>query len=392
MGAGPYRFVGYENGVAAYSANEAYYLGCPQIEILQLHEESYMCILDGQVDISYLHSGIGYEAESATLTEIKVLSADDASYQYIGLNSNTMNVEGEPLSQASQNLRKAFATVLAACRQEAFVRSDMLGGGYSGRIVDYPLSSTSWIVPGEDDSTYQQAYAKDVEGEDIYTSDMTSEERQAAAVRAALGFLKAAGYTVENGVITEAPEGATMTYEARVWCDEESPVLQALFLARDALAKVGMELVVINTMDDETLPYPEPGSCDIWWGMWGDTELAGAWKECGLWEEWYSVADPNAHLYEVYHSSGSQNQVYGVSDPKLDELIESARSTTDQAVRKELFGQCLELIMDRACEVPFCQAEDTLLVYNERVDVDSIADDITFAYSWLRDISNVEML
>ena len=41
---------------------------------------------------------------------------------------------------------------------------------------------------------------------------MTAEDRYAAAKAAALTFFEAAGYTVENGKITAAPEGAEMSY------------------------------------------------------------------------------------------------------------------------------------------------------------------------------------
>ena len=41
-----------------------------------------------------------------------------------------------------------------------------------------------------------------MDGNDIYTSDMSSEDKYAAALQAALGYFEAAGYTVENGQIT----------------------------------------------------------------------------------------------------------------------------------------------------------------------------------------------
>ena len=50
------------------------------------------------------------------------------------------------------------------------------------------------------------AYSTDVDGNDIYTSDMSSEDKYQAALQAALGYFEAAGYTVENGQVTAAPD------------------------------------------------------------------------------------------------------------------------------------------------------------------------------------------
>ena len=59
----------------------------------------------------------------------------------------------------------------------------------------------------------------DVDGNPLYTDDMTDDEKFAAATQAALGFFEAAGYTVENGKVTAAPEGAKMTYEIIIGAD-----------------------------------------------------------------------------------------------------------------------------------------------------------------------------
>ena len=63
------------------------------------------------------------------------------------------------------------------------------------------------------------AYSVDVDGNPLYTDDMTDDEKFAAATQAALGFFEAAGYTVENGKVTAAPEGAKMSYEIIIGAD-----------------------------------------------------------------------------------------------------------------------------------------------------------------------------
>ena len=48
---------------------------------------------------------------------------------------------------------------------------------------------------------------------------MSDDEKFAAATQAALGFFEAAGYTVEDGKVTAAPEGAKMSYEIIIGAD-----------------------------------------------------------------------------------------------------------------------------------------------------------------------------
>ena len=45
---------------------------------------------------------------------------------------------------------------------------------------------------------------------------MTQEQKYAAAEQAALSFLEAAGFTVADGKVTAAPEGAKLSYEVIV--------------------------------------------------------------------------------------------------------------------------------------------------------------------------------
>ena len=115
---------------------------------------------------------------------------------------------------------------------------------------------------------------RDVNGQTIDTEDMTEEKRlEAAKPRRRWATLQRQGYTVENGVLTAPPEGASLTYEAEVWLDQADPILLTLQTASEQLAKLGMDLVVINTFDDPDQPYPKPGASDLWVDGWDRTDL-----------------------------------------------------------------------------------------------------------------------
>ena len=97
--------------------------------------------------------------------KIIVNATDNLGYGYIGLNANTINVGGEPGSDASKNLRKALTTVLAVYRDVAI---DSYYGD-AASVINYPISNTSWAAPQKSDADYQVAYSVDVDGNPLYT-------------------------------------------------------------------------------------------------------------------------------------------------------------------------------------------------------------------------------
>ena len=224
MGAGPYKFVKFENGTVYFEANESYFQGAPKTKYVNFKE----CISDddklngvttGTIDItdpsmsSDTAEAIVAANSNGELTGDKVTTdlVNNLGYGYIGMNAVVMSVGGDPSSQASKDLRKAFGTILSVYRDVAI---DSYYGERAS-VINYPISDTSWAAPRPSDDGYKVAFSTDVEGNDIYTSDMSAEDKYAAAKTAALGYLEAAGYTVADGKVTAAPEGAKMEYE--VW-------------------------------------------------------------------------------------------------------------------------------------------------------------------------------
>ena len=59
--------------------------------------------------------------------------------------------------------------------------------------------------------------------------------------------------------------------------------------------------------------------------------------------------DPDIHLYRHIYSSGSTN-VFKFNSREIDQLLDQARVTTDQARRVEMYGRVQRLIAE---QVPF---------------------------------------
>ena len=93
------------------------------------------------------------ETTSSIGDKIIVNATDNLGYGYIGLNANTINVGGEPGSDASKNLRKALTTVLAVYRDVAI---DSYYGD-AASVINYPISNTSWAAPQKSDADYEVA-------------------------------------------------------------------------------------------------------------------------------------------------------------------------------------------------------------------------------------------
>lgn len=382
MGAGPYKFVKFENKIVYMEANENYYKGAPKIKNLQYKtsQEADMLagVVQGTVDISSpsiskeVVTNIKKENSNGELTgdKLAVTLTDYNGYGYIGMQSTNIKVGNDAGSEASKNLRKAIATVLAVYRDVAIDSYY----GEAASVINYPISNTSWAAPQKSDADYAVAFSKDVDGNPIYTEGMSEDEKYAAALDAALGYLEAAGYTVENGKVTKAPEGAKLSYELMIPAGGtgDHPSIGVVTSASNALKEIGFELK-INDLSDSNVLWAalEAGTAELWCAAWSAT------------------IDPD--MFQIYHTNGGSAYHYAIYQKELDDLVEEGRSTTDQAVRKAIYKEALDYIVDYAVEIPIYQRQECSLYSSERVNVESITADQTPFYTWMSEIQNLEM-
>ena len=85
---------------------------------------------------------------------------------------------------------------------------------------------------------------------------------------------------------------------------------------------------------------------------------------------------------------GSDSNRYMIMDDALDTLIVDARKSDDQAYRKALYKQALDIVVDWAVEVPAYQRQNCVVFSTERLDIDSITPAITTYWGWLTDIED----
>ncbi len=387
LGAGAYKFVKYENKVVFLEANEHYYKGEPKTKYVQLKEtteaDKVTGVEQGTLDMTdpsgskTVLEQIGKINGNGEMSGDRIItsSVDNLGYGYIGLNADKVNV-GKPDSVESKNLRKAIATVFAVYRD---VANDTYYGN-AASVINYPISNTSWAAPQKSDSDYKIAFSQDVNGNPIYTADMSSDDKYAAALQAALGYFEAAGYTVADGNLTAAPAGAKLEYEIMIPADGEGnhPAFALLTDTAAALNTIGFTLTV-NDLSDSTVLWDrlDAGTQELWVAAWGAT------------------IDPD--MYQVYHGSnivglgGTDSNHYHIADPDLDSLIMEARRSDDQSYRKAAYKQCLDIVMDWAVEIPNYQRQNFVIFSADRLNKDSITPDITTFYEWYYEIHTFEL-
>ena len=402
MGAGPYKYIKYEDGVVYFEANDNYFLGAPKTKYLNFQQcmsddDKLNGVITGTIDIAdpsfsndtveAIEKANGGELDGDKITTDTV---DNLGYGYLGISSACVNVGGEPGSEASKDLRKAFATVFAVYRNVA-IESYY---GERASVINYPISNTSWAAPQPTDDGYKVAFSVDVNGNDIYTSDMTAEQRYDAALQAALGYFEAAGYTVEDGKLTAAPAGAKLEYEVQIPADGsgDHPSFMMISEASKALATIGMNLIVTDLSD----------SSGLWDGI--DARQVDMW--CAAWG---ATVDPD--MYQIYYSDvadhttdpgvgknpyggpaqGGSNKMYCIADADLDNMILTARESLDQSYRKTMYKACLDIVVDWAVEVPVYQRQNAIIFSTERVNMSTVTPDITTFYKWYAEIENIEL-
>ncbi|MBR2831965.1 MAG: ABC transporter substrate-binding protein [Oscillospiraceae bacterium] len=402
MGAGWYKFVKFENGVVYFEANENYYKGAPYTKYVNFVEctaddDKLNGVTTGTIDVtdpSYSNDTVAAIAKAnsngeQTGDKITTNTVDNLGYGYIGMNAINMSVGGDGASEASKNLRRAFGTIFSVYRDVAI---DSYYGDRAS-VINYPISNTSWAAPRPADDGYQVAFSTDIEGNPIYTSDMTAEQKYDAAMQAALGFFEAAGYTVENGQLTAAPEGAKLEYTFWIPGDGtgDHPAFMIVNEAKNALAKVGINLIIKDlTNSSELWDNLDAIQVEMWAAAWGAT------VDPDMYQIYYSDVANGPSTAEGMNpmggpAQGGSNYEYCIADPELDELIMDARASTNQEYRKAMYKACLDIVIDWATEIPTYQRQNAIIFSTERVDLNTITPDITTFYPWMQEIENTEL-
>lgn len=396
LGAGPYRFIKYDENTIYFESNEHYYRGAPKTAELQFK------VMGDDEMVSAVHSGaadIASPAFSAEIVDeiitsnsdegltggsITTVTVDNLGYGYIGMNADTVNVGGVPDGEASRNLRKAFALLFAVYREDS-IKSYF---GQRASVIDYPVSNSLWTAPEPGSEDYSPAFSKDLGGNSIYFDEgfpveMAPSERYSAALAAAIEYLKAAGYTWDEaaGKFTLAPVGAKLEYEIIVpgYGEGDHPSFNICISVKDALEKIGITLVI----DDPSSPDK----------LWEEIKSGKQEMWCAAWE-WDSLNGPD--IYEIYHSSsiigagGADLNYYYIQDSQLDDLIVQMLKSRNDEVRRATYKECMDIVAEWAVEIPVYKRHNCFIFSTQRINLLSLTPELTAFWDWTNDIELLE--
>ena len=388
MGAGPYKFVSFQDGIVTFTANRNYWEGTPKLKYVKFKEYSkdedkLPAVVKGEVDIATpsINDDVVSQIKAANGSDklavdgnlaIATDLVDFNGYGYLGINADNIKVGTNKASDESKALRKAFMTLFAAYREYT------VNSYYHERasVIQYPITNCSWAAPQPADEGYAIAFSTDAEGNAIYNADMTEEQKYAAALEAAIGYFKAAGYTWDEatGKFTEAPDGAKLAYEAIIGGGGtgDHPTYALLLKCQEALESIGFTLTVSDISSSATLfAKMEAGTAEIFVAAWGGS------------------VDPD--MYQVYFSANATgSNHYRIADAELDEKIMTARTSSDTSFRKAIYKECLDIILDWAVELPVYQRKECTVYNSKTVKISSLTTDTTPYWSYLAEIYKVE--
>lgn len=371
LGAGAYRYERSESGVVYLSANENYYKGAPKTEKLEIMQaaDQVAAVSDGAAELSYPESSAAtseaIENANEALEKLSSHTVSSDGYGFIGINAKRVNVGGVPDSEESAALRKALATAIFLNRDESVYRYC----GEVGVTANYPAAASAYLSGSAFSAS--APYSVDRDGEPIYTEHMTEAERFDAAKAACLGFFEAAGYTVKDRVVTEAPEGASMSFRALIAAEGKGshPSYYALSGAKRLLGEIGITLTITDTADASQLwTAVSSGTQEIWASVW----------ETGI----------RPRLSEMY----SEENLFGIASEELSAYVETADSALEPDEIRGAYAGCYELLFDRlAVEIPIYQRSSCILFSTLRVDVSTLPQDMTSYYDWTDEAEKIAL-
>ncbi|MDF2820744.1 MAG: transporter substrate-binding protein [Clostridiales bacterium] len=333
MGAGPYKFESYENNVITLVTNENYFLGQPVTAKMKYQVTATANKLDGVV-----RGDTDLSDPTASPEMIEQIDAagmhyellDNLGYGYIGINAQRIN---------DLNVRKGLMHLMNRAPAVKSYYDDL------ATVIERPMSRVSWAYP---------------EGATEYYGFDTAK---------ALEYFLAAGYTQDGGKLMK--DGKQLRVEVGIGGDgnmdhPSAPILTAMKIE---LEKLGGILDISDVDSSILFDRLDAGEWDMWVAAWQAT------------------IDPD--MYQTYYSDGPSNH-YKVNDARLDEVIVLARQTNDVSVRKELYTEALDIIMDQAVEMPVYQRMNLYVFNPNRIDIDTLPADMTAFYGWSMDIQTLQ--
>lgn len=351
----------YSNNVVHYERNEYFYtLFCDANGTVGSTEKNakikyfrYQIVNAQQILNNLITGAIDYADPNATQANIDKLNkesnlsytlVDNLGYGYVGVNAGKPGLESVYVRRA---IMRAMDTTLVL---------NYYSGGLASNIW-YPMSKVSWAYP--DDGTTATSFR--------YAYDKSGVEIRSLLDEAVNNSMPGANYSWSgDGKFCYNGSQLKLTFTIAGSTDDH-PAYNTMKGAADLLNTLGLKVEVKN--DSNTLKKLTNGELQVWAAAWG------------------SGIDPD--MYQVYHIDSTATSVtnWGYREIKrnsskysyetalietLSEKIDKARETLVQAERKEIYAECLDLVLELAVELPLYQRKNMFVYNNKKIDASTL--------------------
>ena len=345
VGAGPYAATDADNnsnpsGASFWSSNIVYFKANENFMFDVKAEKLRMQVVSASDAIDVLESGaVDYvvpqftkdNADRLTSMEgdgFRRMSTWQLGYGYIGINAGKV---------PDINVRKAIMSAMNISLATSFYQAGTCV------TIDWPMSRVSWAYPFQDDGNTSKPNGHD------YTQWIGEAEARKKIDSYEKAANNGAGATDADKSITFTIAGASIT---------EHPCYNVFRQAQEILNDMGWNIEL--KADSQALTKLATGSLEVWAAAWGST------------------VDPD--MYQVYHMNSTATSTYawGYREIKanttlysteyaiirqLSDIIDQARESMEQEVRKPLYEDAMGLVLDLAVELPVYQRQE-LFAYN----------------------------
>lgn len=251
-------------------------------------------------------------------------------YGYVGINPKFV-----PEVQVRRALMKAMDT--------NSIISNYYGNSFAQPI--YRLESTvSWAYP---------------QGAKEYPAiEYTTQDDEIIDLVESVGY-----FPGTDGVRTNTQNGRRLEFTFTIAGDSANHPAYAMFQdAADRLNKIGFKITVSTAID--ALRKLNSGALEVWAAAYTST------IDPDMYQVWHK--DSRATSVNNWNYPGILNDTQGIYSfesgiiDSLSEKIELARQSTEESVRKPIYHDCYDLIMELSVALPTYQRND-LCVYNKTV-------------------------
>ena len=340
----------FHNYTAYFVRNEQFTTMGKGVENAKIRNVNYKVTRDDKIVESLLTKSIDYGEPNATSSNqqrlkgkgLEQITYRAGGYGYVGINPRFV-----PDMEVRQVIMHSFDTSSII----DFYTADLVD------IINRPMSLTPWAYPRNSTRYYSNI-----------NSD-TGAVYSAKELRDMITSKNKWRYDEGRKRLVSTADGSVLKLTFTIAGESNDHPAYTMFQdAEILLEQVGMEIAVVNSVT--ALQDLATGNLQVWAAAWASS----------IDPDPYQIYSKNSNASStknwnkdgiVKNESGRFSEELAIVN-KLSDKIDEGRATLDEDTRKEIYSDCLDLIMQLAVEFPTYQ-RNNLCVYNSRVlDINSM--------------------